>query len=309
MGNLGQVFKRIRRDTDIGMDNQTELQQLVVTSIGEAPKVKDMAEAVFQSRFYFHRSFCKTLGEPPARLVRRLNLERSALSLRSTDKDITIIALEAGYQSHEGFTRAFRRAFQMSPRDYRRAARRIHELPGTSGLHFDATITFKEKGKQNMDLIDRMLNSDYNAKRSLLECGKLLTDRQLDAPLAFRHTLTPFVEPARTLRESLVRIVESGWVDGMFRALNYTPEDPAYRTLSGDSPEQLLARLNSFHASFRAFVHHVRHKNLWSNEWVDDSCDEPHTFTIGEVIEDTLTWDIAYRMMLGRQFEAMGFSF
>lgn len=197
----------------------------------------------------------------------------------------------------------------MSPRAYRKAARRIQELPGTSGLHFDPKVTLKETGKRNMDPIERMLNSDYTAKRSLLECGKLLIDRQLDAPLAFRHTLTPFVEPARTLRESLLRIVESGWVDGMFRALNYTPEDPAYPTLSGESPEQLLARLHSFHASFRAFVEYVRRENLWNNEWVDDSCDEPHTFSIGGVIEDTLTRDIAYRMMLGRQFEAMGFSF
>ncbi|MGC4046117.1 MAG: AraC family transcriptional regulator [Armatimonas sp.] len=290
------------------MDNETELRRLVTASIGEAPKAEAMAEAVFQSRFHFHRSFCKTLGEPPARLVRRLNLERAAFSLRATDKDIIVVALEAGYQSHEGFTRAFRRAFQMSPREYRNAARRIQDLPGTSGLHFDPTITLKETGNRNMDLIDLMLNSDYTAKRSLLECGKLLTDRQLDAPLAFRHTLTPFVEPARTLRESLQRIVESGWLDGMWRALNYTPEDPAYRTLSGESPEQLQARLHSFHTSFRTFVQYVRKENLWSKEWVDESCDEPHTFSVGGVIEATLTWDIAYRMMLARQFEAMGFS-
>jgi hypothetical protein len=60
------------------------------------------------------------------------------------------------------------------------------------------------------------------------------------------------------------------------RPTGVTPEDTAYRTLPGDTPEQLLTRLTS---------------------------------EIGQVIEETLTWDIAYRTMLKRQFQAMGFTF
>lgn len=291
------------------MENESELHSVVVRSLGQTPSGAEMADAAFLSRFHFHRTFRQSLGETPVKLIRRLNLEKAAFSLRATDKDVLRIALESGYRSHEGFTRAFRRAFHLSPRAYRHAARRIRELPGASGLHVDTRghTAITTKGKRKMDLIDRMLTSDFTAKRRLLECGQLLTDRQLDAPLAFRHTLMPFVEPARTLRESLARIVESHWVDGMFQALGYSPVDAAYRTLSGDSPQQFLARLTSFHTSFRAFVEYVRQENLWDTEWVDEDCDQPETFAVGAVLEATLTWDIAYRTMLERQFEAMGF--
>jgi len=51
----------------------------------------------------------------------------------------------------------------------------------------------------------------------------------------------------------------------------------------------------------------VQGENLWDQEWVDDACDPPETFAIGMVLEAQLTWDIAYRLMLERQVEQMGF--
>jgi AraC family transcriptional regulator len=291
------------------MKNEQPLLELMARSLGEPPSSVALARASFQSHSHFQRTFLQTLGEPPGSLIRRLNLERAAHALRATEKSVIQIALESGYRSHEGFTRAFHRAFRLSPRDYRKAALHLRELPGASGLHFNPSgaSPIKAKGNRKMDLTDRMIQSDLHAKRRLLECAKLLTDRQLDAPLAFRHTLTPFVEPARTLRESLERLVGSHWVDLMFTELGYIPQDAAYRTLTGSSPAELLARLESYHASLRAFVEHVREKNLWDKEWIDRECEEPHTFAIGQVIEETLTWDIAYRLMLERQLEGMGF--
>jgi AraC family transcriptional regulator len=266
------------------------------------------AEAVFLSRAHFQRVFHRKLGEPPGQLQRRLTLERAAFVLRTTQTPVTILALECGYQTHEGFTRAFKRAFTLSPRAYRNAARRLRELPSGSGIHFDPNTinTLTRKGNPTMDLTDLLLQSDLLAKRRLLESARLLSERQLDAPLAFRHTLMPWVEPARTLRESLSWMTFSGWVDVMFRRLNWEPADTAFRTIQGSSTSEMLARFESYHTAFRAFVEHVRRENLWSQEWVDDTCDEPHVFSIGQVIEETLTWDIAYRSLLGRQLEAMG---
>ncbi len=158
-----------------------------------------------------------------------------------------------------------------------------------------------------MDLIERLLHTDYTVKRHLLESARLLTDRQLDAPLAFRHTLMPWVEPARTLRESLTWMSHSSWVDLMFDRLAWQPDDKDFRTTRGDSADTMLQRFESYHRAFREFVGHVRREDQWDREWVDDTCDEPHTFAIGTVIEETLTCDIAYRSLLTRQFEAMGF--
>jgi AraC family transcriptional regulator len=72
------------------------------------------------SPFHFHRVFRGMLGEPLAAHVRRIRLERAATRLRLTRRSVIDIAFEAGYDSHEAFTRAFRAGFGLSPTEYRR---------------------------------------------------------------------------------------------------------------------------------------------------------------------------------------------
>jgi AraC family transcriptional regulator len=79
----------------------------------------DLAEVACFSPFHFHRVFQALTGEGVAEHVRRLRLERAAVRLRSTSRSILEIALEAGYEAHESFTRAFEAAFHTSPSHYR----------------------------------------------------------------------------------------------------------------------------------------------------------------------------------------------
>ena len=78
------------------------------------------AEAAF-SRFHFQRIFRALTGESVTELVRRLRLERAAHRLRGEDVTVIEVAIDAGYESAEAFSRAFRRACGMSPSRYRRA--------------------------------------------------------------------------------------------------------------------------------------------------------------------------------------------
>jgi len=71
------------------------------------------------SGFHFHRIFRALTGEPVQEYVRRLRLERAARNLKQTGERITQIAFEAGYETHESFTRAFGDMFQSSPSEYR----------------------------------------------------------------------------------------------------------------------------------------------------------------------------------------------
>ena len=66
------------------------------------------------------RVFARTMGETPRAYVRRLRLERAAVRLQKTRASILEIAVEAGFGSHEAFTRVFRQRFGHSPADYRR---------------------------------------------------------------------------------------------------------------------------------------------------------------------------------------------
>lgn len=71
------------------------------------------------SPHHFHRIFRGITGESILEYVRRLKLERSARRLRTTEQKVIEIALDAGYDSHEGFTRAFRQYFGVSPSEFR----------------------------------------------------------------------------------------------------------------------------------------------------------------------------------------------
>jgi AraC family transcriptional regulator len=73
------------------------------------------------SRFHFHRIFRGLVGESLKDHIRRLRLERAAQKLRQQDGPITAIALEAGFETHESFTRAFGAMFGASPSNYRAA--------------------------------------------------------------------------------------------------------------------------------------------------------------------------------------------
>ena len=58
--------------------------------------------------------------------VRRLRLVRAAHRLTYTDQSVIGIAMQAGYEAHESFTRAFRAAYCQSPSRFRNLSRNGH---------------------------------------------------------------------------------------------------------------------------------------------------------------------------------------
>jgi AraC family transcriptional regulator len=75
------------------------------------------------SPFHFHRFFSSAVGESPKQHVDRLRLERAAYKLAITSETVLDIALSVGFKNHETFSRAFKRAFKYTPRNYRQACR------------------------------------------------------------------------------------------------------------------------------------------------------------------------------------------
>jgi len=76
------------------------------------------------SPFHVHRAFHDVAWETPKRYTLRRHLERAAAHLlRDPAASIALVARANGFESHEGFTRAFRRRFGVAPRGYREAHR------------------------------------------------------------------------------------------------------------------------------------------------------------------------------------------
>src|SRR3954469_21345728 len=80
---------------------------------------EDLASRLYLSRYHLDRIISSVAGEPPHRFRRRILLERAAYRLVTTRRTILDVAVEAGYSSHEAFTRAFTRAYGLGPRQWR----------------------------------------------------------------------------------------------------------------------------------------------------------------------------------------------
>ena len=68
---------------------------------------------------HFHRVFAAHVGESPTAYIRRLRLERAGRKLRMGAIDIGEVALAAGYESHNAFSKAFKHQFGLSPSAFR----------------------------------------------------------------------------------------------------------------------------------------------------------------------------------------------
>jgi AraC family transcriptional regulator len=104
--------------------------------LDETLDLEELARVACFSSFHFHRIFAAMTGETIADHVRRLRLERAAMELRSGAQQVIQVALDAGYEAHEAFSRAFKAAYGVSPAKFRRATGRIAILAAPSGVHF-----------------------------------------------------------------------------------------------------------------------------------------------------------------------------
>jgi AraC family transcriptional regulator len=75
----------------------------------------DIARVSGVSRFHLVRAFAEAVGVPVMRYVRGRRLTEAARQLADGAPDILAVALDAGYGSHEAFTRAFRDQFGLTP--------------------------------------------------------------------------------------------------------------------------------------------------------------------------------------------------
>jgi len=78
-----------------------------------------LAERVGFSAYHYHRIFREIIGEPVKEYIRRLRIERAAYRLKVSEETILHIALDAGFKTHESFTRAFTRQFLITPNEFR----------------------------------------------------------------------------------------------------------------------------------------------------------------------------------------------
>ena len=179
--------------------------------LDEPIALEELAKLACLSPYHFHHVFTGMLNESLASHVRRLRLERAAWRLKLTRMPIVQIALEAGYESHEAFTRAFRTSFGMSPRQFRLRDRRTAEIQIASNVHYqnrDRRPTF------------RLLEPNLKAMNVTIKHLKPLR-------VAFMRHTGPYNEVGATWDEFLMHMGKEGLLEGNQQFIGVCHDDPA----------------------------------------------------------------------------------
>jgi AraC family transcriptional regulator len=95
----------------------------IETHLEEPLDLEKMAKIAHISPYYFHRLFRAYIGESLAEYIKRLRLEKAAGKLQYSDRPITDIALDSGYESSSSFSKVFNQVMGYSPREYRKKFR------------------------------------------------------------------------------------------------------------------------------------------------------------------------------------------
>jgi AraC family transcriptional regulator len=100
--------------------------------------LEDIAKSVGMSRYHVVRAFGFATGCSVMRYVRGRRLTEAARSLANGTPNILEVALEAGYGSHEAFTRAFREQFGLTPEAVR-AQRHLRNIELVEPIKMEET--------------------------------------------------------------------------------------------------------------------------------------------------------------------------
>ncbi|SFL32222.1 AraC family transcriptional regulator [Lysobacter sp. cf310] len=99
-----------------------------------------VAEACGVSRSHLASAFGSSTGWPLMKYLRARRLTCAAQTLAQGAPDILAVALDAGYGSHEAFTRAFRDQFELPPE-------RVRERASTQGLALVAPLDLHARAR------------------------------------------------------------------------------------------------------------------------------------------------------------------
>jgi len=246
---------------------------------------EDLARRLYLSRFHLDRIVASVAGESPSRFRRRVLLERAAYRLATTSRTILDVAVEAGYSSHEAFTRAFTRAYGVGPREWRTRPT-SPQIVAPSDVHFHPPGSLRFPAQQKvtaMDLLVKMVEHHVWLTGEIIERAARLPVAALDERVELNFEDDP--DPS-TLRRLMSRLVGQM---GMWNAAIANREYD-WSVEEHESIESLRARLAEEGPTYLTQVRDVADQGRLDDTFVDALCEPTQVFTYGGMIAHVLTF-------------------
>jgi AraC family transcriptional regulator len=259
----------------------------------------DWAARLHFSRFHFDRMISAVAGEPPAAFRRRILLERAAYRMITTTAPLIDIAVEAGYGSHEAFTRAFTKAYGVAPAAWRRKPGHL-QVEAPSGVHFHPPggLRLPARDKVNaMQLLTRMVEHHVWLTGEMVRLAERLSDEQLDQPIVLDVD-----DDRQTIRSLLSRLVGQM---GMWNAAMAT-RDYDWSVEDHESLSSMRERLEREGATYLDHVRGVVAEDRLDDTFVDALCEPAEVFTYGGMIAHVLTFAAHRRTLVALAFGSHG---
>lgn len=264
----------------------------------------ELAGRVFLSRFHFDRVLVATAGESAARFRRRVLLERAAYRLSTCDSSVLDVAVEAGYGSHEAFTRAFSRAYGLTPRAWRDRPSRVFFLDSPNGVHFHPPAGLRlpaSRKATGVDILVKMVEHHVWLVGEMITAAGGLDDVALDRPIEM--SVEGF-DADLSIRHLLDRLV---WQMEMWLA---AVDDQPFEVPPCGARPVSLRELRERHADagtrFLALVSRLQEEGRFDESFVDTVCEPPRVFTYGGMVSHVLTFAAHRRSLAVCAFQAAG---
>lgn len=94
------------------------MQDYINAHLFEEITLSNLADSAFYSPWHSYRLFKEIMNMTPTDYIRRLRLSTSAIRLRDEKVKIIDVAYDCGFESVDGFQRAFLKEFGTNPKEY-----------------------------------------------------------------------------------------------------------------------------------------------------------------------------------------------
>jgi AraC family transcriptional regulator len=273
----------------------------VAASLDAPARSDELAARVHLSRSQLDRVVTAAAGEAPARLRRRILLERAAFRLLEGKVGVLEVAFEAGYASHEAFTRAFRRAYGEAPSAWRSRPGAIH-LSAPNRVHFHPPGGLRLPAQEevtSMDLIVTLTEHHIWHVGQLIQRASRFDDAQLDAPIELS---VESIDDNPTTRTVLSRLVDQ--MDIWNHAVANRPYD--FSPKRSESIDSMRDRLAACGPTFLGHVQDACGDGHLDDTFVDATSGSPLFFTYGGMIAHVLTYAAYRRTLVSGALHAAG---